>query len=421
MRRAAIALLLVLFTLTADAAPRRRASRSPSETPASWLAHHATILRATALTADRSDLEPLRRMIGNASVVALGDGTHGTHEFYTVKLRLLDFLVREMGFTALAFEAPFPITERINRYVLGGDGEPRALLRELHDRLNYFFWNTEEVLATIEWMRDYNLHRGDAPPVEIAGVDSFDQEGGVEAVLAFLSDVDPAAAERAANDYACVLARDRSSGCRDRAAGVRDRLLADGARFAPITVDRAHSDVLQHAAAVLTFFNPLTLRETTMSDNLFWIREHRSTNGRVVLWAHQEHVGTAPSQWVPDGVTAGMLLADRLGGDYFVIGTLAGTGAYALWERSSSTPTEYVRTLGFFALPGPQFYEWQFRQHGAGAMLIPMTGTPPSWLSTPALYRTAGNTTAGTFEQSLPEKMHAVIYVDITTPTRPLP
>jgi erythromycin esterase len=421
MRRVAIALLLVLFTLTASAVPRRRVSRSPSETPASWLANHATILSATSLTADRRDLEPLRGMIGNASVVALGDGTHGTHEFYTVKLRLLDFLVREMGFTALAFEAPFPITERINRYVLGGDGDPRALLRELHDRLNYFFWNTEEVLAAIEWMRNYNLHRGDAPPVEIAGVDSFDEQGGVQSVLAYLRDVDPAAAERAENDYACVLARARSTGCRDRAAGVRERMAADRARLAAITGERGLADALQHAAAVLTFFDPLALRETTMAENVLWIRQNRSTSGRIVLWAHQEHVGTAPSQWVPGGVTAGMLLEETLGGDYFVIGTLSGSGTYAIWERSSSTATGYMRTFGFFALPGPQFYEWHFRQHGASAILVPMTRTPPSWLSAPALYRTAGNTISGTFEQSLPEKMNAVIYIDITTPTRPLP
>src|SRR5687768_12011554 len=157
----AIALFLALtIALPTVAAPRRRAVAKPvfdTSTVRGWLEKNAHFLAATELTPYSYDLEPLRLMIGDATLVGLGDGSHGTHEFYTVKLRLIDYLVREMNFDVIAFEGAFPLFERINQYVQGSAGDPRALLNEGNDRLLYFFWNVEEMLAVIEWAREYNL------------------------------------------------------------------------------------------------------------------------------------------------------------------------------------------------------------------------------------------------------------------------
>src|SRR5688572_14085290 len=143
----AIALFLALtIALPTVAAPRRRAVAKPvvdTSTVRGWLEKNAFLLASIELTPWSYDLAPLRSMIGNANVVGLGDGSHGTHEFYTVKLRLIDYLVREMNFDVIAFEGAFPIFDRINQYVQGGAGDPRALLKEGNDRLSYFFWNVE--------------------------------------------------------------------------------------------------------------------------------------------------------------------------------------------------------------------------------------------------------------------------------------
>jgi erythromycin esterase len=44
-----------------------------------------------------SDLEPLRRVIGDARIVSLGEATHGTREFFQLKHRLLEFCVSVLG------------------------------------------------------------------------------------------------------------------------------------------------------------------------------------------------------------------------------------------------------------------------------------------------------------------------------------
>lgn len=417
---AAIALLIAIAGVSMDASARVRAVRHRSEAPVSWLLRNAHVLHSTQLVADRSDLEPLRHLIGSASVVGLGDATHGTREFFTVKLRLLDFLVREMGFDVLALEAPFPITERLNVYVQGGPGDPRALLHELDARLLYLFWNSAELLATIEWMRDYNLHRGDKAAIEVAGADIYDEHGAVEGVLAYLRPLDPAAASEAELDYICVVSGQRSSGCRNMAAAVRDRLAARRDELVPISGLRAFNDAVHHADTVMTRFGDLIgpVRDRAMAENVLWIRAHRGSARKVVFWGHQEHVGETPSpNWVL-GESAGTVLAEELGDDYFTIGTLTGSGSYAVWKRL--TGNQFLRIVEMFDAPEPGMYEWYFRQRAVAAMLIPLDTATPWWLAAPARFRTAGTSRAGVKNESLPAKLDAVIFIDITTPTSPL-
>jgi erythromycin esterase len=389
--RVALILLLVLAT---SAQARRRSAAAPGGTRDVYPLH------ATELTADTSDLLPLRLTIGGADIVALGDSTHGTREFFTIKLRILDYLARTRGFDVLSLEAPFAITERINVYAQGGPGDPRALLAELHDRLVYLFWDVEELLEVIEWVRAYNAHRGDRPPIEIAGADVYDESGAVAGVLDYLRRTDPAAAALAEQEYACVLAQDRGPGCKRGAQRVRDRLAA------------APADAQHYADIVLQYFdNPrFEPRERNMAANLLWIREHRGRSGRVIHWGHQEHVGklrTAATR----GETMGSILAAQLGSEYVAIGTLTGSGTFLQWDE------RFDEELQTYPDPSEGSYEWYMRQQGFPAMFVALRGRDVPGTT----FRTAGTLSGWiTVDQPLEQKLDGVIYIDRTTPTTPL-
>jgi len=419
--RAAALLALLFVTLTAAAEPKRRAVSKPFidfASPEGWLIANAYPLASVEPVSYSWDLEPLRAMVGDAAVVGLGDGTHGTREFYTVKLRVIDFLVRELGFDVVALEAPFPHCNRLNDYVQGGAGDPRALLRELSGRLSYLFWNTEETLALIEWMREYNAHRGTRPPIELAGADIHDQLEASKHAVAYLRGVDPAAAATAEQEYGCMGERLYTFNCTAQATRVYDALAAREAELVPVTSAREFHDALQYARVVVqsqSYFSA-RVRDRNMALNTLWMREHRGASGRVILWAHNAHLTRGPSELAQTDAPAGENLGQALGDRYFSIATMTASGSYTQWDSRTHVP----KVTTFPPLPEGS-YEGYFRLRRM-PLLIPLRGTLPPWLVGPARYNEAGVDRDPAKEAvSLPEKFDAVIFVESTTPARVLP
>ena len=331
----AVAVLILNITLSVSGAARRRAVSLPhpdDSSPSVWLRTHAHALQDVELIADRSDLEPLRIMIGAASLVGLGDATHGTHEFYAVKLRIVDFLVREMGFNTVAVEGPVQEFQRINAWVQGGPGDPVDLLHRTRSDWGFEFWDYEEMLTVIQWMHDYNANRGASPAISIAGVDPWDPQHPV------------------------------------------DR--------------RTREDAMVSKALEL----------------------HAASTG-TVLWMHQEHIGKIANPWLGER-PIGRILTERLGDQFFVIGTLAGTGTY--FDIDLVVPP-------VFPPPPAGTYESLFATAGVRYLLVPLDGNLPAWLAAPANYRTAGITGGpALLSTTLAGKLDAVVYVQEMTPTRRL-
>ena len=130
-------------------------SVSSAQDPAvtNWVRANAVPLKTVEARNGLADMEPLRKIVGNARIVSLGEATHGTREFFQLKHRMLEFLATEMGFTIFSIEANMPEAYRLNDYVLNGTGDPAALLRGMY----FWTWNTAEVLDMIKWMREFNL------------------------------------------------------------------------------------------------------------------------------------------------------------------------------------------------------------------------------------------------------------------------
>ncbi|KWT62343.1 erythromycin esterase [Streptomyces albus subsp. albus] len=92
-------------------------------------------------------------MIGNAKMVGLGEATHGSHEFFTMKERLFRHLVEEKGFTTFALELSWSAGLEIDEYLQTGKGDARRIAKRA---LANSPWNREEFVSLITWMRDYN-------------------------------------------------------------------------------------------------------------------------------------------------------------------------------------------------------------------------------------------------------------------------
>lgn len=424
MRRTLAALSLLLVALSAGAQARRRAAPPPrvsDATPAGWLTNHAYRIETAQSGAPLRDLEPLRNLIGNATVVGLGDGTHGTHEFFELKLRMIEFLVRELGFTAVAMEAPFADWTQLNDYVLGGAGDPRTILLQ-HRSLGYFMWANDEVVAVANWMREYNATRGDKPPVQLAGMDVFDLGGARTMVTQYLERVDPSKAAGVRVTYGLCASQPVTGPLAGQCAADTEAIRADlAARETELTA-RSSARELNYAlhgatlvAADYRIAGLILHRDEAMADFAQFIRGRQST-GKLIVWAHQEHLSKSDRQ-VDPGKSTAQFLAERLGNDFFVIGNASAEGTFHAMKVDQKAGTSVMQPYEVPPLSG-ESYETSFRSAAIPLLLIPLRGaTLPDWLATP--HRLHGGTAVGPYdyEEELPKKFDAVLYIDRTTPT----
>jgi len=152
----------------------------PTPSVIDWIRTHAIPLATVDAGHGFDDLQPLKKIIGDARVVELGEATHGTSEFFRMKHRMLEFLATQMGFTIFSIEANMPEAYRLNDYVLDGKGDPKALIKGM----NFWTWDTQEVLAMVEWMRGFN--QSGKGHVEFTGFDMQAPNVALQTVFQFL-------------------------------------------------------------------------------------------------------------------------------------------------------------------------------------------------------------------------------------------
>jgi len=171
-----------------------------------WVEEHAIPFDTQVAGNGFADLAPLKEIIGEARIVGLGEVTHGTREHFQMKHRLVEFLATEMGFTIFSIEASTPEAYKINDYVLGGEGDPKALVAGMY----FWTWTTEEVLAMVEWMREFNASGGG--PVQFTGFDMQTPDVAAGIVVDFLARVDAGQADVVRARYDAVMSVRQSGG-----------------------------------------------------------------------------------------------------------------------------------------------------------------------------------------------------------------
>lgn len=171
--------------LLAEAEGRKTQPEVTLEQKTEWVKKNAVVFDTAEAGKKIDDLMPLKDLIGDSRIVALGEATHGTREFFQMKHRVLEFLAKEMGFTVFSIEANMPESYRVSDFVLKGRGDPEDLL----DGMYFWTWNTEEVRDMILWMRDFN--ESGEKELTFTGFDMQTPDIAMQIVLDFFNENDP--------------------------------------------------------------------------------------------------------------------------------------------------------------------------------------------------------------------------------------
>jgi len=275
---------------------------------------------------DAHDHDDLLDAVGDRSIVMLGEATHGTHEFYTERARITARLIDERGFTAVAVEGDWPDAYRVHRYVTGvsEDNTAEECLGDFR-RFPAWMWRNVDVVHFVDWLRAHNQKFVAGDRVGFYGLDLYSLHASIEAVIRYLDQIDPAAAARARERYACFDRVDRDG----QAYGARARQRGDASCEREVVAQLI--ELREAATAYLTrngwvgrdelFFarqnarlvrdaeeyyremyraevSSWNLRDIHMAETIEALVQHLSKGhqpAKIVVWEHNSHVGDARS------------------------------------------------------------------------------------------------------------------------------
>jgi erythromycin esterase-like protein len=405
-----------------------------------------------------SDFDPLLELVGNARCVLIGEASHGTHDFYRQRAQLTKRLIVEKGFSAVAAEADWPDAYRVNRYVrgLGPDSDAASALKDFQ-RFPSWMWRNADVLDFVGWLRDFNDGRAAQERVGFYGLDLYSLRGSVRAVLDYLDKTDPNLAERARQRYSCFdhfgsdpqeygfrAALGLSPDCERAAVQALLELREQRAKLldrAGLAESEEHFQAEQNARVIKDaeeYYRAMfrssvaswNLRDRHMADTLESLLQHlhaRSQPSKVVVWAHNSHVGDArATELAKQGeLNIGQLARERLGADAVLIGfsTYQGTVTAASdWEQ----PAERMRVRAalehsweslFHELNPPAFL---LRSADLSREMREMLARPRLQRAIGVVYKPETERRSHYYHASLTEQFDAVLHIDRTRALEPL-
>src|ERR687890_1538637 len=413
---------------------------------------------AHPLSGAAEDYDPLMDLAGDARLVLLGEATHGTHDFYHERAQITKRLIEEKGITAVAVEADWPDAYRVDRYVRGvsTDADATEALGGFK-RFPTWMWRNTDVVEFVEWLRAHNdaLPAG-ATRTGFYGLDLYSLRSSMEAVLRFLEEVDPDAAKEASARYACfdhsgeddqiygfLTATGATRSCREEVVRQLVELQRRGMEYAQRDGRAAEDEffsaeqnarVVKNAEAYyrsmfLEEVSSWNLRDRHMAETLDALVAHlerQSACARIVIWAHNSHVGDArATQMGQRGeLNIGQLVRERSGYDAVLVGFTTHHGSVTA-ASGWGGPAERKRVRPALS----DSYEAMFYDTQLARFLLTLRegATETEGLRKPRLERAIGviyrpetERMSHYFHAQLSEQFDAVLHFDETTAVEPL-
>ena len=310
--------------------------------------------KAEALVGAPDDFDSLIDLIGDARFVLIGEASHGTHEFYRIRAQISKLLIAQRGFNAVAVEADWPDAYRVNRFVrnAGSDIDSVEAL-DGFQRFPQWMWRNADVLDFVGWLREHNDQQAfEDRKCGFYGLDLYSLHASIEAVLGYLSKVDPEAAKRARHHYSCFEQFGKKIETYGYATGFgmtpscesavirelvalrrkemhylqRDGQVAADAYFCAeqnaLVVRNAEEYYRNMFRREVSSWN---LRDTHMMESLLRLAIHLSNQrppAKIIVWAHNSHLGDARATQMSERgeLNLGQLVREHFGKEAVSIG-----------------------------------------------------------------------------------------------------
>ncbi|MBV4484466.1 erythromycin esterase family protein [Pseudomonas sp. SWRI153] len=386
----------------------------------------------------------------DAQVVLIGEASHGTHEFYAARAAITRHLIAHHGFTIVAVEADWPDADQIDRHVR--DRRKASRHDTAFSRFPTWMWRNTDVQAFTRWLHEHNRTQAPTQRVEFRGLDVYSLRSSIREVLGYLQEADPAMAREAQQRYACLTPWHDDpalyghftevGGMDTCESAVLEQLQAllsqrlslienDGEALFNATQNArvVHAAEQYYRAMYRGSRESWNLRDRHMFETLQTLRTRQASDAKVIVWAHNSHIGDARATQMGNSgqLTLGQLCREEFAEQAVLIGMGTDRGTVAAaddWDAPMrikkvvpALPRSWERAFAEAECP-QALYDWrdadniELRETLAGRQLERAIGV---------IYRPQTERQSHYFDATLSEQFDAWLWFAETTAITPLP
>ncbi len=386
-------------------------AQTGSNSAANWLNKNLIPIKFVKAENGLEDLKPLQDLIGDARIVSLGECTHGSSEVFSMKHRILEYLVKEKGFTIFSIEANMPEAYGLNEYIINGKGDPKKLLAGML----FWTWYTQEVLDMIEWMKKYNetaIHK-----ISFTGFDMQIPTSSIKILRDYLSKSN-ASLLPMLNEYDSLtqkkLTKKNEGNDKFKALKADAEMILDSLNVhKPKTYDKDFNWAFQNARMLWQYagnYSGPPSRDESMAENVKWILDE-NPSAKIVLWAHNGHIRKDNEDF--EYKSMGEFLSTWYGKKMIAIGFATAEGTYTALQKEGE---KYVALdSGNNIMSKENSYESIFNTADAADFLLDIRNITKNtegseWLQEKKYFRAIGADAADKFQFA---KINLVTHFDM--------
>lgn len=343
-----------------------------------WIGANSITVKSDSDFDNFDDLQPLKSILKNVKYVGLGEATHGTSEFFLMKHRMLEFLVKEMGFTVFAIEDAYSGCQNINDYVMYGKGDAHTALASQ----GFWVWDTKEMIDMIEWMHSYNQTVPDDKKVRFMGFDNQrNDKGGAAAIIeAYLQKVAPLHLKEMKTllDSVDAEGSKHADSLRKIYINFLGFFVMSHGNFVQKTSEQEYESVLEQVKTIGQYLDEsgnhnkdtIQWRDYYMASNFMHFVETEKPGTKFVVWAHNAHISHNARSFVSSAIHSfGSYLQQAYGNDYYAFGFAFNSGGFQAMQVD--TLNNFYGLQPFTLHPAKEYsLNWYYAQTGKPLFII---------------------------------------------------